>query len=158
MENVIQLKKKNTLVFEIVDENGNKTGEKLEFDMEDIELPLKYQQCLDEHKRNAQRLQMQFVAIDKKEDHKGKKILSKNEEEKLKALKEYYQSEMESLDKVLGFNGCKKLLNGREPYYSMFDDINDVLEPILPKLQIHTNDIVNRIKDKYKNKEENVIE
>ena len=101
MENVIQLKKKNTLSFEIVDENGNKTGEKLEFDIEDIELPLKYQQCLDEHKKNTQRLQMQFVAIDKKEDHKGKKILSKNEEEKFKALKEYYQSEMESRDKVL---------------------------------------------------------
>lgn len=158
MENVIQLKKKNTLSFEIVDENGNKTGEKLEFDMEDLEMPLKYQQCLDEHKRNVQRLQMQFVAIDKKEDHKGKKILSKNEEEKLKALKEYYDSEMLALDKILGVNGCKKLLNGREPYYSMFDDINDVLEPILPKLQVHTNDIINKIKDKYKDKEENVIE
>ncbi len=157
-DNVIKLKKRNTLVFQIEDENGVKTGEKLEFDIEDIELPLKYQQCLDEHKKNTQRLQMQFIAIDKKEDLRGKKILSKNEEEKFKALKEYYQSEMESLDKVLGFNGCKKLLNGREPYYSMFDDINDVLEPILPKLKIHTNDIINKIKDKYKDKEENVIE
>ena len=158
MENVIQLNKKNTMVFQIVDENGNKTGESLEFDIEDIELPLKYQQCIDKHQKNVQRLQMQFVAIDKKEDHKGKKLLTKNEEEKLKALKEYYDSEMEALDKVLGKDGCKKLLNGREPYFTMFNDINDVLEPILPKLQVHANDIINKIKDKYKDKEDNVIE
>ena len=158
MENVIQLKKKNTLIFPIVDENGNKTGESLEFDMEDLELPLKYQECLDSHEKNKKRLQMQFIAIDKKEDHKGKKLLTKNEEEKLKALKEYFESEMESLDKILGKDGCKKLLNGREPYYSMFDDINDALEPILPQLQIHTNDIIDKIKNKYKDKEDNVIE
>jgi len=158
MENVIQLKKKNTLIFPIVDENGNKTGESLEFDMEDLELPLKYQECLDSHEKNKKRLQMQFVAIDKKEDHKGKKLLTKNEEEKLKVLKEYFESEMESLDKILGKDGCKKLLNGREPYYSMFDDINDALEPILPQLQIHANDIIDKIKNKYKDKEDNVIE
>ena len=158
MENVIQLKKRNTLKFEIVDEEGNKTGENLEFDLEDIELPLKYQQCLEEHQKNMQRLKMLCIAIDKKEDLKGKKLLSRNEEEKIKALNEYYINEMESLDKVLGKDGCKKLLNGRKPYYSMFDDINDAIEPILPKLKIHAKDITDKIKNKYGKKEENVIE
>lgn len=163
MENVIQLKKKNTLEFNIVDENGNKTGEKIEFDLESLELPLKYQECLDRHEKNRQCLQMQFIAIDKKEDvsvgkEKGTKILSKNEEQKYEALKEYYKKEMDALDLFLGKDGCKKLLNGREPYYSMFDDINDVIEPILPKLKIHANDIIDRIKNKYSKKEDNVIE
>lgn len=163
MENVIQLKKKNTLSFEIVDENGNKTGESIEFDLESLELPLKYQECLDRHMRNKQSLEMQFIAIDKKQDitagkDKGTKILTRNEEEKYEVLKEYYKKEMEALDLFLGKNGCKKLLNGREPYYSMFDDINDVIEPILPKLKVHAEDITNRIKDKYKEKEDNVIE
>ena len=163
MENVIQLKKRNTLSFEIVDENGNKTGETLEFDLEDIELPLKYQECLDKHTRNKQSLDMQFIAIDKKQDvtngkDKGTKILTRNEVEKYEVLKEYYKREMEALDLFLGKDGCKKLLNGREPYYSMFDDINDVIEPILPKLKVHAEDIINRVKEKYNKKEDNVLE
>ena len=158
MENVIQLKKRNILSFEIVDEEGNKTGEKLEFDLEDIEVPLKYQECLERHKKNTQCLDMQFVAIDKKQDIKGKKLLSKNEEEKYEALKEFFKKEMEALDLFLGKDGCKKLLNGRKPYYSMFDDINDVIEPILPKLNISTKDIINKIKNRYSKKEENIIE
>lgn len=163
MENVIQLKKRNILYFDIVDENGNKTGEKIEFDLENIELPLRYQECLDKHMRNLQSLNMQFIAIDKREDvtngkEKGTKILSRNEKEKYEVLKEYYKREMEALDLFLGKDGCKKLLNGREPYYSMFDDINDAIEPILPKLKVHSEDIINRIKDKYKKKEDNVLE
>ena len=157
-DNVIKLKKKNTLSFEIVDENGNKIGEKIEFDLEDIELPLKYQECLERHEKNRQSLQMQFVAIDKKDDHKGKKLLSKNEEDKYEVLKEYFRREMDALDLFLGKDGCKKLLNGRAPYYSMFDDINEVIEPILPKLQLHADDIINKIKQKYSKKEDNVIE
>ena len=160
MADFIQLKKDNILRIGIKDIKGNDTGEHLEFDMEDIELPLRLNECEARHRKNLEFLKMQFVIIDKKEDKKGKFILSWKEEEKLKVLQEFYKREMEALDLFLGQNGTNKLLNGRKPYYSMYEDINDMLVPILPKLKLKADDIANKIKEKYSNKatEKNVLE
>jgi hypothetical protein len=160
MADFIQLKKDNILRIGIKDIEGNDTGEHLEFDMEDIELPLRLNECEARHRKNLEFLKMQFVIIDKKEDKKGKFILSWKEEEKLKVLQEFYKREMEALDLFLGQNGTNKLLNGRKPYYSMYEDINDMLVPILPKLKLKADDIANKIKEKYSNKatEKNVLE
>lgn len=156
----IKLKKSSILKIGIKDDKGNDTGEHLEFDMEDIELPLRLNECEARHRKNLEFLKMQFVIIDKKEDKKGKFILSWKEEEKLKVLQEFYKREMEALDLFLGQNGTNKLLNGRKPYYSMYEDINDMLVPILPKLKLKADDIANKIKEKYSNKatEKNVLE
>ena len=160
MVDVIQLKKDSILRIGIKDANGVDTGEHLEFDLEDIELPLRLNECEAKHRKNLEYLRNQFVIIDKKEDKKGKFILSWKEEEKLKVLQEFYKREMEALDLFLGENGTSKLLNGRKPYYSMYEDINDMLKPILPKLKLKADDIANKIKEKYSNKatEKNVLE
>ena len=160
MKDVIQLKRDNILKIGINDADGKDTGEHLEFDLEDIELPLKLNECEAKHRKNLEYLKMQFVIIDKKEDKKGKYLLSWKEEEKLKVLKEFYKREMEALDLFLGEGGTEKLLNGRKPYYSMYEDRNDILEPILPKIQLKTDNIINDIKKKYSNKqnEKNVLE
>lgn len=159
MENFIQLKKDNILRFGIKTHDGKDTGETLEFDLEDIELPLRINQCEHEHRKNLDFLQYQFVIIEKKQDKKGKYLLSWKEEEKLKVLKEFYKKEMEALDLFLGKDGTKKLLNGRNPYYSMYDVIFEELEPIMPKLQKSIEEIKNQIKAKYsKNEEETTLE
>ena len=160
MADFIQLKKDNILRIGIKDTEGNDTGEHLEFDMEDIELPLRLNECEAKHRKNLEFLKMQFVIIDKKEDKKGKFILTWKEEEKLKVLQEFYKREMEALDLFLGQNGTNKLLNGRKPYYSMYEDISEMLEPILPKLKLKADDIASKIKEKYSNKatEKNVLE
>ncbi|MBQ7798749.1 MAG: hypothetical protein IJ371_06480 [Clostridia bacterium] len=160
MKDVIQLKRDNILKIGINDADGKDTGKHLEFDLEDIELPLKLNECEAKHRKNLEYLKMQFVIIDKKEDKKGKYLLSWKEEEKLKVLKEFYKREMEALDLFLGEGGTEKLLNGRKPYYSMYEDINDILEPILPKIQLKTDNIIDDIKKKYSNKqnEKNVLE
>ena len=159
-ESFIQLKKDSILRIGIKDSDGNDTGEHLEFDMEDINLALRLNECDEKHRKNLEFLRNQFIIIDKKEDKKGKKILSWKEEEKLKVLQEFYKREMEALDLFLGENGTKKLLNGRNPYYSMYEDINDILKPILPKLKLRADDIAKKIKDKYSNvnnQEKNVL-
>lgn len=160
MADFIQLKKDSILRIGIKDNEGNDTGEHLEFDLEDIELPLKINECESRHRKNLEFLRNQFLIIDKKEDKKGKFVLSWKEEEKLKAVKEFYKREMEALDLFLGQNGTKKLLNGRNPYYSMYEDISEMLEPILPKLKLRADDIANKIKEKYtnKNEEKNVLQ
>lgn len=160
MADFIQLKKDNVVRIGIKDYKGNDTGEYLEFDLEDIELPLKYQECIEKHKKNLQYIKMQFVVIDKKQDKKGKKLLSFNEEEKIKVIKEFYKREMEALDLFLGNGGTKKLLNGRNPYYTMYEDISEMLEPIMPIIEKSTLKIKDKIRNKYKNivVESNVIE
>ena len=160
MVDFIQLKKDSILRIGIKDSKGNDTGEHLEFDLEDIELPLRLNECEARHRKNLESLRNQFIIIDKKEDKKGKFVLSWKEEEKLKAVQEFYKREMQALDLFLGEGGTKKLLNGRRPYYSMYEDISEMLAPILPKLKLRADDIADKIKAKYSNvdTEKNVLE
>lgn len=159
-ENYIQLGKNNILRFNIKDSTGEETGNYLEFDLEDIELPLRLNQCEVEHKKNLSYIRNQVTIIDKKEDVKGKYALSRNDKAKYEALKEFYKREISALDLFLGEGGTQKLLNGRNPYYEMFDDISDLLEKyVLPKLDISINNINEKIKNKYSTeKEENTLE
>lgn len=154
----IQLKKDNILRIGIKEADGTDTGNVLEFDLEDIELPIKLQECIEEHKKNVQTLKAQYIIIDKKPDKKGKKVMSANEEAKIKAMQEFYKKEMEALDMFLGEGGTNKLLNGRKPYFTMFDDINEYLEPIIPLIKERAGSIEDKIKAKYAKKESDVLE
>lgn len=158
-ENFIQLKKDNILRIGIKTFDGIATGEYLEFDLEDINLAFRLNECETKHRNNIKNLKYQYIIIDKKQDKKGKSLLSWKEEEKLKALKKFYEEEEKALDLFLGKNGTKKMLNGRNPYYSMYEDISEILETILPKLKIRVDDITAKIEEKYSkiNNESNVL-
>lgn len=156
----IGLKNENILKLEIVDENGNSTGEFLEFDLEDIELPFKYQEIIERLKKSRQNLKNQFTIIEKKQDHKGKKLMSSNEEEKLKALNNFYKEQVEIYNIFLGENGVQKLLNGRKLRWTTLNEIDELIEKqIAPQLNVTMDDITKKIKSKYSNKkEDNVLE
>ena len=159
-ENIIKLKKRNTLRFGIKTYDGKDTNNFIEFDLDDIELPLRLQECEMKHKKNIDYIKMQFAIIEKQQDRKGKYALSVNEEKKFKVIKEFYKREMEALDLFLGKDGCKKLLNGSNPYYEMYDDFAEMLAPILPKLKLTADDMAQKIRDKYKKMtvESNILE
>ena len=162
-DNTIQkigLKNENILKLEIVDEKGNSTGEFLEFDLEDIELPFKYQEIIERLKKSRQNLKNQFTIIEKKQDHKGKKLMSSNEEEKLKALNNFYNEQVEIYNIFLGENGVQKLLNGRKLRWTTLNEIDELIEKqIAPQLNVTMDDITKKIKSKYSNKkEDNVLE
>lgn len=156
----IGLKNENILKLEIVDEKGNSTGEYLEFDLEDIELPFKYQEIIERLKKSRQNLKNQFTIIEKKQDHKGKKLMSSNEEEKLKALNNFYKEQVEIYNIFLGENGVQKLLNGRKLRWTTLSEIDELIEKqIAPQLNVTMDDITKKIKSKYSNKkEDNVLE
>ena len=156
----IGLKNENLLKLEIVDEMGNSTGEFLEFDLEDIELPFKYQEIIERLKKSRQNLKNQFAIIEKKQDHKGKKLLSFNEEAKLKALTKFYKEQEEIYNIFLGKDGVKKLLNGRNLRWTTLNEIDELIEKqIAPQLNVTMDDITKKIKSKYSNKkEDNVLE
>ena len=161
-DNTIQLKKKDVVKFKILDEDGNDTGEELEFDMGDIELPLRLQDLIEEDKLNRANLKNRFIVIDKKQDHKGKKMLSSNEEEKIKAMKDFLNKEVEIYNMFLGENGVQKLLYGRKLSWDTLSEINDIITDVItPKLDISLNNMTKRIKEKYSSaleKEEKVLE
>lgn len=160
--NNIQLKRsKDVLRLKIKDENGVDTGNYLEFNLGDLDYLLVLQDMMEADKKNRAYLQNQYEIIDKKQDHKGKKLFSANEEAKIKATNEFYKKESEIYDMFLGKDGVKKLLNGRKLTPATLDEIDEIIEKvILPKLQIKAEDIKKDIMEKYSNKEkrDDVIE
>lgn len=149
-DNVIKLNRDNILRFAIQTADGEFTGEELIFDLEDIELPLKYQDLIEKDKKNKENLRNQMVIIDKRQDVKGKKLLSKNEEDKIKALDEFFKKEIEIYNIFLGTNGVQKLLHGRKFGWTTLDEINDIIaKQISPLLDENMKSITARIKEKY---------
>ena len=150
MADFIQLKKDNILRIGIKDTEGKDTGEHLEFDLEDIELPLKYQELLEKDKKNKEYLRNEMVIIDKREDVKGKKLLSKNEEDKIKALNDFFRKEVEIYNIFLGKNGVQKLLNGRRIGWTTLEEIDEIIEKqISPHIDMSMEKITDKIKNKY---------
>ncbi len=154
-DNFIQLNKDNVLRLGIKTADGVDTGEYLEFDLEDIELPLKYQDLLEQEKKNRQNLKNQIMIIEKRQDVKGKKLMSKNEEDKIKAINEFYKKEVEVLDGFLGERGVDKLLNGRKIGWTTLEEIDELItKQIAPYLKDNMISIEDKIKNKYGHKEE----
>lgn len=148
--NIIKLNKDSILRLKIQTENGKETGEVLEFDLEDIELPLRYQDLLEKDKKNKENLRNQFLIIDRRQDVKGKKLFSKNEEDKIKALNEFFKKETEIYNMFLGERGVEKLLNGRKLGWTTLDEIDKIIkEQIEPHLNLTMDSITNKIKEKY---------
>ena len=69
----------------------------------------------------------------------------------------FYLKDIKALELFLGEGMVSKLLNGRNPYYSMYDDISEMLEPIMPKLKINAENIVAKVKEKYGNKKDSDV-
>jgi len=150
-DNVIKLNKRDTLKLKIETEDGKDTGEYLEFDLMDIELPLIYQELIEKDKKNKAYLKNMLMIIEKREDVKGKKLLSKNEEDKIKTLNEFFKKEIEIYNMFLGENGVQKLLNGRKFNWDTLNEIDEIIEKyIVPHLDIKMENIQNKIKEKYK--------
>ena len=150
MENFVQLNKSDVLRLGIRTEDGKDTGEFLEFQLDDIELPLRYQELLEKDKKNKENLKNQMLIIDKRQDVKGKKLLSKNEEDKIKAINDFFNKEVEVYNMFLGENGVQKLLNGRKLTWLAFDEIDEIIEKqIVPHLDLSMKNITEKVKEKY---------
>lgn len=149
-DNFIKLNKNSVLRLGIKTDEGEDTGEILEFDLEDIELPLRFQELVEQDKKNKMWLKNQFFIIEKRQDVKGKKLLSKNEEDKIKALNEFFKKEVEVYDMFLGKDGVKKLLNGRKLGWTTLNEIDEIIEKqIKPYLDLDFKKMTDRIKEKY---------
>ena len=162
--NTIKLNESDVLTLKIETSDGKATGECLTFDLADIELPLRYQELIEKDKKNKEYLKNQMLIIDKREDVKGKKLLSKNEEDKIRALNDFFVKEVEVYNMFLGPRGVEKLLNGRKFTWTTLEEIDEIIEKqIAPHIEINMKSITDKIKNKYtdavkKSQEVEVIE
>lgn len=151
-EKFIQLNEEDDILrLEIRDKKGNPTGEHLEFDLEDIELPLKYQELVNKINKNNVDLRNEFLIIDKRQDVKPKgQYLTKNEQDKLKYLQGYYKRQVETYNLFLGENGVQKLLNGRKVRWTTLQEVDKIIEEqIAPYFENAMDKITKKVKEKY---------
>ena len=76
--------------------------------------------------------------------------MSKNEEDKIKALNEFFNKEVEVYNMFLGENGVQKLLNGRKLGWTSLQEIDEIIEKqIAPYLDLSMTKITEKVKEKY---------
>ena len=155
-DNYIQVNDDDILVLKIK-KNGEETGEELRFDLNDIEFPLRYQEMLYKINKSKEKLKNDFVVIDRRPDIQGKKLFSKNAEDKLKAFNDFTNKMVEAYNMFLGDNGVQKLLCGKKLGWTTLSEIDDIIDKqIAPLVLTSFEDIEKKIIDKYsfKGKEE----
>ena len=151
-DNIIQVKNDKVRRLKIVDINGEPTGDYLEFQIDDIELPLKYQEIQEQIKKNPMWIKNQLSLIKKRPDVKGKKLMSKNEEDIIKAINEFYKKQEQVYNMFLGKDGIKKLLCGRKMSWETFSEVDEIIEKqILPYINQDAESLIDRITKKYSN-------
>lgn len=160
----IQLKEDSIFRIGIRDQNGNikkdNNGNEicLEIDLEDIEAPLKYSKAEYIANKAKQDLKLQFSIIEKKYKNQSNRnnILSKENEEKVKATHQFYRKTEEAIDLFLGDNATTKIFGTRR-FWTMWEELDEMIKPFLPKMQINFENITNKIKNKYKKQETDVL-
>ena len=147
----IQLEDKNTITFKIYDNKGNDTGETLEFNLDDVELPLRIQEIQERIKKSRINLNNQAKLIQSRPDKKGKKLMSANEEALMKLASDFFKEQAEIYNQFLGKDGVKKLLCGAPLGWTTLNKVDKIIEEkIMPELDASMENIMNEIKEIYK--------
>lgn len=152
-ENIITIgESTNVLRLSIFTKDGKDTGEKLIFNLKDIELLDRLQKMWDEQKKNQSWIKNQLTIIEKKQDFKKKgQLMSNNERMQYDAIRTFYKKQKDIYDMFLGKGGVDKLLYGRPLEWETIVEIEKIIsEQIAPKIDITMDNITNEIKNKYK--------
>lgn len=157
----IQLPKSDVIKIGIKFNDGKETGEWLEFDLEDLSLIKRLNQMKYNHAKNLQYYDNQNLILSKKQDYTPKNsMFSYKEMKQVEIAEEFCKKEMQTLDLFIGEGKTQMILNlmGRKPYLTMFDDITEMLKPIMPILEKGKDKLEQKIKEKYSTKEDNTLE
>ena len=149
-EKTIHLKKDNILRLYIEKEDGTKTGEYLEFDLDDLEIFERFEEIEKEDKKIRDTLKGKLIVIEKQED------TPKKQKDFIKAEKEFFKAETQLFNKFLGDNGVEKLLYGRKLGWTTLGELNKIVEEqIQPLLKQNARNFKDIMKDLYGSKTQN---
>jgi hypothetical protein len=152
MKNTITIDRDDTLQFDITDKDGNLTGDYLEFNLNDVSLPLRYRDLVFKDRENRNNYRKDLMIIKKRQDVRTDgDPLSKNELDAFKLGDEYLKKEVEIYNMFLGENGVQKLLCGKPLGWDTFDKIDALINNIIkPQLEENAKSMEDIIKGKYK--------
>lgn len=129
----------------------NDKGECIEFDLLDIELPIKLINASEELKKQKKIYKEKIEKLKNEDLNPAEDMLKQYEIDK-----EFCQTMRDVLDSFLGENACQKIF-GDTNRIGMFDDFFAQLEPHLDKIIINVEQIKKDLIEKYKPMLENKI-
>ncbi len=129
----------------------NDKGECIEFDLLDIELPIKLINASEELKKQKKFYKEKIEKLKNENLNPAEDMLKQYEIDK-----EFCQTMRDVLDSFLGENACQKIF-GDTNRIGMFDDFFAQLEPHLDKIIINVEQIKKDLIEKYKPMLENKI-
>ena len=129
----------------------NDKGECIEFDLLDIELPIKLINASEELKKQKKIYKEKIEKLKNENLNPAEDMLKQYEIDK-----EFCQTMRDVLDSFLGENACQKIF-GDTNRIGMFDDFFAQLEPHLDKIIINVEQVKNDLIEKYKPMLENKI-
>lgn len=134
----------------------NDKGETITFDPADIELPFKFNDAYLEVEKVRKQWKAKEAVIKKKKPQQHGLVTTVDEEYR-KLARTAYADMRNAMEKFLGAGAMQKIFGDRN-YDEMYTDLFTALDPYLKKLGITIDDSVKRIKEKYSDKEEDVME
>lgn len=129
----------------------NDKGECIEFDLLDIELPIKLINASEELKKQKKIYKEKIEKLKNENLNPAEDMLKQYEIDK-----EFCQTMRDVLDSFLGENACQKIF-GDTNRIGMFDDFFAQLEPHLDKIIINIEQVKKDLIEKYKPMLENKI-
>lgn len=129
----------------------NDKGECIEFDLLDIELPIKLINASEELKKQKEIYKEKIEKLKNENLNPAEDMLKQYEIDK-----EFCQTMRDVLDSFLGENACQKIF-GDTNRIGMFDDFFAQLEPHLDKIIINVEQVKKDLIEKYKPMLENKI-
>lgn len=126
----------------------NDNGDTIVFDLTDVDLPLRFEKCLEDLNKLSNTVKEKELIIRKKQDEAGKGFLTKNQLELAKLTSEMYAESRKAVDGLIGEGACQKIF-GKTNYINMFDDLFKALEPHIEKMGLKQKNAIELITNKY---------
>lgn len=143
----IRIEKDNTYKIEV-----NDKGEYIEFDLLDIELPMKCLNASKELSKQNNIHRQKIIAVEKQyKDNQELLFINKHN-----ADMEYCNKMRKIFDSFLGEGACEKIF-GKTNRIGMFDDLFEQLAPHFNKMQINIEKVKSKLIEKYSHKEQDVL-
>lgn len=130
----------------------NDNGDYIEFDLLDIELPVKCLNTAKELKKQQDFYNKKIIALEK-EYKDNQELLFVNQ---TKASKDFCNKMRQVFDEFLGEGACQKIF-GNVNRIGMFDELFEQLEPHFEKIKINLPKVKEKLINKYYQKDKETI-
>lgn len=148
MKNQIRIQNKNQYVIEV-----NDKGETITFNLDDPELPLKFDNAMLRMNEIQNKLKTEEQIIKKKADEKTKGILTKNNRRMIELSVQACKDLRKVFDEFLGEGACQKIF-GDYNSLGMFEELLEQLNPHFAMMNLNFSSYKEAIEKKYKDDED----